>query len=95
MGMVVSNACARLKSSVGKLSLLQLSQWFPISKSSQGILGQSNDMERGCHMMQVGPMWQANGNQYATKWQVSHRSISTRSAAVLLPVCASTHVEAS
>lgn len=43
---------------------------------------------KGCHVMQVGPMWQANGNQYATKWQVSHCSVSIHSTAVVHPACA-------
>lgn len=40
------------------------------------------DWTKGCFMMQVGPMWQAN-SEYATKWQVGCRSINCHGVAVV------------
>ena len=37
--------------------------------------GHLDAWKEGCHVMQVGPMWQANGG-YATKWQVGLRSVA-------------------
>ena len=53
--------------------------------------GSEQRHRKGCHVMQVGPMWQANGNQYATKWQVSHCPVSSHSTAVVHPDCAGFH----